>query len=83
MYRGGGLRSILFDRTSILSVEQAVYGPNTPYLDALPTFACKMQDVVWSNQAVLDLCDLMHGIHSCTEYRLSLPARILSYRYQS
>ena len=51
------LCSILFDRTSILFVEQAVYRPSTPYLGALSTFACKMPDVVWSNQALLDLDD--------------------------
>ena len=26
---------------------------------------------------------LMHGIHGCEEYRLSVPARILSSRYKS
>ena len=57
VYRGGWLRSILFDRTSILFVEQAVYRPNTPYLGALSTFTCKMQDVVWSDEALLDLGD--------------------------
>ena len=57
VYRRGWLRSILFDRTSILSVEQAVYRPSTSYLGAHSTFACKMQDVVWSDQALLDLCD--------------------------
>ena len=31
--------------------------PSTPYLGALSTFACTMQDVVWSNQALADLCD--------------------------
>ena len=55
-----------FDRTSILSVDQAVYRPNTPFPRAFSTFACTMQDVVWSNQALLD-----HGIHGCKEYRLS------------
>ena len=55
MYRWGWLRSILFDRTTILFVEQAEYRPNTRYLGALSTFACKMQDVVWSDQALLDL----------------------------
>ena len=53
MYRS----SILFDRTSILFVEQAVYRPSTPYLDAFCTFACEMQDVVWSNQALSGLDD--------------------------
>ena len=57
VYRRGWLRSILFDRTSILSVEQAVYRPSTPYLGAFSTFACTMQDVVWSSQAITDLCD--------------------------
>ena len=52
VYRRGWLRSILFDRTSILFVEQAVYRPSTPCLVALSTFACKMQDVVWSDQAL-------------------------------
>ena len=37
-YRRRWLRSILFDRTSILAVEQAVYRPCTPYLGALSTF---------------------------------------------
>ena len=55
MYRRGCLRSILFDRTSILFVEQAVYRPSAPYLGVFSTFACKMQDVVWSDQALLDL----------------------------
>ena len=72
----------MFDRTSILSVEQAVYRPNTQYLGAFSTFACTMQDVVWSNQAIAHRCDFMHGIHGCKEYRLSFPARILSSRYQ-
>ena len=31
--------------------------PNTPYLGALSTFACKMRDVAWSCQALLDLGD--------------------------
>ena len=46
------LRSILFDRTSILFVEQSVYRPKTPYLGTLSIFACKKQDVVWSDQAL-------------------------------
>ena len=50
------LRSILFDRTSILFVEQAKYRPSTPYLGALSTSACTMQDV-GSNQALADRCD--------------------------
>ena len=45
----------MFERTSILFFEQAVYRPSTPYLGALSTFACTMQDVVWSNQALADL----------------------------
>ena len=48
------------------------------------TFACKMQDVVWvrsSSKRILMI--LGHGIHGCKEYRLSVPARILSSRYQS
>ena len=40
-----------------------------------------MQDVVWSDQALLDLVILVHGIHGCKEYRLSVPARIVSSRY--
>ena len=57
VYRGGWLRSILFDRTSILFVEQAVHRPSTPYLGALSTFVWKKQDVVWSDQALLHLGD--------------------------
>ena len=53
----GVYRSILFDRTSILFVEQAENRSSTPYLGALHTFACQMQDVVWSDQALLDLDD--------------------------
>ena len=83
VYRRGWLRSILFDRTSILSVEQAVHRPNTPYPGAFSTLVCTMQDVVWSNQALADLVILIHGIHGCKEYRLSLPTFILSSRYQS
>ena len=57
MCRKEWLRSILFDRTSILSVEQAVYQPNTQCLGVFSTFsACTMQDVVWSSQACTDLC---------------------------
>ena len=55
--RKGWLRSVLFDRTSIVSVEQAVYRPNTPYPGAISTIVCTMQDVVWSNQVHTDLCD--------------------------
>ena len=48
----------MFDRTSILFVEQTVYRPNTPYPGVFSTSsACMMQDVVWSNQAHADLCD--------------------------
>ena len=57
VYRGGWLRSILPDRASILFVEQAVYRPNTPYPGAFSTFSRSMQDVVWSNWALADLCD--------------------------
>ena len=58
VYRRGWLRSILFDRTSILSVEQVVCWPNTLCLGVFSTFsACTMQDVVWSSQAHADLCD--------------------------
>ena len=39
VYRRGWLRSILFDRISILSVKQAVYRPKTPYPGVLSTFA--------------------------------------------
>ena len=56
-YRGGWLRCILFDRTSILFVEKVEYRPNTPSLGVLSTVACTMQDVVWSDQAHADLCD--------------------------
>ena len=53
----GWLRYILFDRTSILFVEQAVYRPNTPCPGVFSTSsACTMQDMVWSNQAHTDLC---------------------------
>ena len=41
-----------------LSVEQVVYRPSSPYLGALSTVACKMQDVVWSDQVLDDLGDL-------------------------
>ena len=57
VYHRGWWRSILFDRTSILSVEKAVHRPNAPYLDVSSTFTCTMQDVVWTNQALVDLCD--------------------------
>ena len=57
VYRRGWLRSILFDGSSILFVEQVVCRPSTPYLGAFSTFACTMQDVVWSNQALADPCD--------------------------
>ena len=45
------------ERTSILSAEQAEYRPSTPYLGAFSTFACTMQDVVGSNQALAQLRD--------------------------
>ena len=49
----------MFDRTSILSVEQVVYLPNTPCLDVFSTFsACTMQDVVLPGQRYSDLCVL-------------------------
>ena len=58
VYRKGWLHYILFDRTSILFVEQAVYRPNTPYPGVFSTSsACAMQDAVWSDQAHADLCD--------------------------
>ena len=58
VYRRGWLRSILFDRTSILSIEQAVYRPNTPkILVHFPLLLVRLQDVVWSNQALADLGD--------------------------
>ena len=57
VYCKGWLHYILFDRTSILFVEQAVYRPNTPYPGVFSISACTMQDVVWSNQALADLCD--------------------------
>ena len=57
MYHRGWLHYILFDRTSILFVEQAEYRHNTPYPGVFSTFARTMQDVVWSNQAYTDLCD--------------------------
>ena len=57
VYRTGWLRLVLFDRTSILFVEQAENWPGAPYLGALSTFACKMQDVFWSDQALLGLDD--------------------------
>ena len=47
----------IFDGTSILSAEHAVYRPNTQYSGAFSAFACTMQDVVWSDQALLDLGD--------------------------
>ena len=57
VYRKEWLHCILFDRTSILYVEQAVYRPYTPYLGVFSTsFACMMQDVVWSSQVCTDLC---------------------------
>ena len=52
VYRGGWLHYILFDTTSILYVQHAVYRPHTRYLGALSTFACKMEDVIWSAQAL-------------------------------
>ena len=48
---------LVFGRISILSIEQAVYRLITPYPGAFSTFACTMQDVVWSNRALADLCD--------------------------
>ena len=57
VYRKRWLRYILFERISILSVGQAENRPNTPYLGAFSTFACTMQDVVWSNHALADPCD--------------------------
>ena len=47
----------MFDRTSILYVEQAENRPSAPYLDDFSTLSCKVQDVVWKNQALLDLDD--------------------------
>ena len=55
---GRQLHYTLFDRISILFVEQAAYRPNTPYPGVFSTSACTMQDVVWSNQALADLCGL-------------------------
>ena len=56
VYRRGWLPSVLFDRTSILSVEQAVNRPNTLYPGAFSTVACTMQDVVCSSQSLADPC---------------------------
>ena len=73
-------RMIAFDlvhRTSILSVEQAVYRPSTPCLGVFSTFsACTMQDVVGLGQVKLVriFVFLVHGIHGCKEYCLSFPA---------
>ena len=74
--RWGWLRYTLFDRISILSVEQAVYRPSTPYLGALSTFVCKMQDVVGQIKLYWILMILMHGICGCKEYLLSFLAQI-------
>ena len=56
-HKKGWLRSILFDRTSILFIEQAVYRPNSQCSGVFSTSVCTMQDVVWSFQALADLCD--------------------------
>ena len=78
VYRQGWLRYILFDRTSILFVEQAVYRPNTPYPGVFSTSsACTMQDVVWSIKLLLIPVILIK------EYSLSFRAWIWSSRYQS
>ena len=42
--------------TCILSVVQPVVRPNTPYPGAFSTLACTVQDVVWLNGALADLC---------------------------
>ena len=47
----------MFDRTSILFVEQVVYQPNTLCLGVLTLSACNMQNVVRSSQAHADPCD--------------------------
>ena len=57
--RKGWSRSILFDRTKILSVEQACYRPNTPCFDVSSIFfACSKQDAVHSGRLSQDLCVL-------------------------
>ena len=51
--RKGWLHYILFDRISILFVEQAVYRPNTPFPGVFSTSACTKQDAVHPGP---DLC---------------------------
>ena len=83
VYRVGWLRSTLFDRNSILSAEQTVCRPVHRVLMYFPFFLVRCK--TWFGQIKLFwiLVILVHGIHGCKEYRLSVPARILSSRYQS
>ena len=86
MYRRGWLRSILFDRTSILfRWASCISDPIHRILVPFPlTFACTMQDVVWSNQALADLFgSYVRRIHGCKDYRLFFPSRILPSRHRS
>ena len=70
VYRKEWLHYILFDRPSILFVEQAVYRPHKPYPGVSSISACTMQDVVWSNQALVDLCDP----YSCDSQTWRIPS---------
>ena len=57
--RKGWLRSIVFDRTWIISLEQFLCRPNTPCFDVSSTFSDgTMQDAVLPGQFRLDLCVL-------------------------
>ena len=73
--RKGWLRSILFDRTSILSVEQALYLPIHRILVSFPRFLL-VPCLTWFGQVKLVriVVFLVHGIHIRKEYYLSFPS---------
>ena len=74
VYRKSDCISFCLIELQSFFVEQAVYRPNTPYLGAFSTFACTMQNVVWSNQTPAIAVILIQGIHCCKEYCLSFLA---------
>ena len=83
VFREEWKRSIVFDRTSILSSEQNWCRPNIPYSDVSSMFyACTVHDVVHSSRLYQDPYGDSHGIHRQKEYFLSL-ARTLTSKYQS
>ena len=83
VFREEWKRSIVFDRTSILSSEHDWYRPNTPCLDVSSTLhAYIVHDAVHSSRSYQDPLVFVHGIHKQKQYSLSV-AQNLTFRFQS